>query len=115
MKEKSRKNEYDEILKKEDDIIIILRKLDEERFTSKALISGKHIAGNETDPVNIVALIQQKDYEEFSYMVEDEFFDKVKEIYQKVKKPEMQLEEIAEKIKENLKKENEALLFAYED
>lgn len=115
MKEKLRENEYDEILKKEDDIIIILSKMDEMQFKSRALISGRYTAGNETDPVNAVALIQQKDYEEFSYMVEDEFFDKVKEIYQKVKKPEMRLEEIAEKINEELKRENEELLFGYEE
>lgn len=116
MKEKLRENEYGEILKKEDDIIIILSKLDEMQFTAKALISEIHIAGNETDPVNAVALIQQREYEEFSYMVEDEFFDKVKEIYQKVKNSEMSLKEIAEKIKEELERENEKLLYsAYEE
>lgn len=116
MEEKLREDEYDDILKKEDDIIVVtIRDAEGLSFNSTALISGRHTMGNETDPVNAVAVISQKDYEEFYYMVEEEFFNKVTEIYQRVKKTEMRLKEIAEKIKDELKKENEEFLFAYEE
>lgn len=101
-------------LEKKDDIIIILKKLDG-TIRSMFLLDGGEVCHTKLNFINLVGIIEQRDYPEFGFMVEEEFLDKVKEIYEKIHKPNCKLEIEINQINEILQKQNDEFKSIFEE
>ena len=101
MKEVWDEREFDKV----NDIVVIEKKLRSSDIKKVTLISRKNISMVSIKTINVQGTIDQRDFPEFDYMVDGEFFEHVRKIYENI--PERNdLDKVFEKIKEILTEEN---------